>query len=131
MKRVVVGVVVALMLVGAAVWTSGCGKESAPTPGTATTTAKPAPAAVPSTPEEIAKVATTVPKDQWKTFPAEVQQKLEAYAKEHPEQARAGGPKLTDAQLEQMSKQVPKEQWKNMPESVRTQLEAYVKAHGG
>jgi len=130
MKRVVVGVVVALMLVGAAVWTSGCGKEAAPTPGTATT-AKPAPAAVPSTPEDIAKVATTVPKDQWKTYPPEVQQKLEAYAKDHPEQAQAGVPKLTDAQLEQMSKQVPKDQWKNMPESIRTQLEAYVKAHGG
>jgi hypothetical protein len=134
MNRLVVGVVVTLMLVAGAMWTSGCGEKAATgTAGGAGAAKASTPQAqtVPQTDAEIAKVATTVPQSEWTKYPPDVQAKLKAYADAHSSEAGpATVPPIPDEQLAQMAK-MPKSDLEHLPAGVRAQVEAYVQKHGG
>jgi len=98
MNRAVVGVIVALMLVGTVALTSGCGESSTPatTPaaqqgggGGGGAAASMAEGHVKMSDEALQGLLNSVPQSAWGNLPADQRQQLEEYAKTHQPQGGA------------------------------------------
>jgi hypothetical protein len=81
--------------------------------------------------EELKRMATSVPKSSWNSFPPNVRKQVEDYVAKHPELGGGVSQTMSQAQIENMYKSMPKDQWKTLPDAVQKQLQDYAKTQEG